>query len=239
MKNFNDIVKQLIKEIINEKGVSLYNFIWNKRNVSEFVISEVLEITVNQVRNILYQFSAYNLVSFTRQKDREKGWYIYYWTINFNEVRSLLVQRMNVNLNSLYNELKTEKDNKFYYCERDGSKLELEEAMAFSFKCPECEDILVNLPNTKRIESIGSEIKEIKQDLENISKDDFVKEITSQQTEEGLPKEKSKRRKRKTTKKPTKKKAKKTKKKVAKKKPKVAKKKVAKKKPKKSKKKKK
>ena len=195
MRNFNDIVKQLIKEVVSDKGVALYNLLWNRKNVSEFKIAEELKLTINQVRNLLYQFSTYNIVYSTRKKDREKGWYIYYWTINFNEVIPLLIQRKRTRLAQLYNELETEKGNKFYICNRDGTKLELEEAMEYNFKCPECESVLVNIPNEKRIESIKQEIDQIKADLNNLSNEEFVQEVISQQVEEEIQKERKKRRK--------------------------------------------
>ena len=217
MRTFNDIVKQLIKEIIGDKGVSLYNLIWSKKNVSEFKIAEELKLTINQVRNLLYQFSTYNLVYSTRKKDRDKGWYIYYWTINFNEVRSLLLQRKKSGLAHLYTELETEKQHKYYVCSRDGTKLELEEAMEHNFKCPECEQVLKHIDSDKRIEAIKQEIDQIKQDLGNLSNNAFIEEIISQQVEEEPPRERKKRKKKKLKKKKAKKskgkiKAKKTKK---------------------------
>ena len=205
MSTFNDLVKYLLKEIIGDKGVSLYNIIWNKKNVSEFKIAEEMKLTINQVRNLLYQFSTYNLVYSTRKKDREKGWYIYYWTINFNEMRPLLIQRKKTRLSQLYNELDTEKEQKFFICNNDGTKLELEDAMEQNFKCPECESVLTNASNEKRISIIKQEIDKIKIDLGNLANDEFFQEIISQQVEEE-PEEERKRRK-------TKKKVKKMKKK--------------------------
>ena len=205
MKIFNDISKQLIKEIISDKGVALYNLIWNKKNVSEFKIAEELKLTINQIRNILYQFSTYNLVCSTRRKDREKGWYIYYWTINLNELRLLLVQRKKANLERLREELDTEKDNKFYICSRDGTKLELEEAMEQNFKCQECESVLVHSNNQKRIESINAEIEETRTDLDNLMNDTFVQDAIAQQVEEKIPEEEVTRHKRRKLKKVSKK----------------------------------
>ena len=59
------------------------------RNISEFKIAEELKIDVHLVRNILYRLNNFNLATYIRKKDREKGWYISYWTLNtqrFKEV---------------------------------------------------------------------------------------------------------------------------------------------------------
>ena len=82
MKLSNNAIEVLVTEIAGKDVLPLIELIRGKTDVSEFKIAEKLGKTVNEVRNMLYRLSDYNLVSFTRKKDKRKGWYIYFWTLN-------------------------------------------------------------------------------------------------------------------------------------------------------------
>jgi transcription initiation factor TFIIE subunit alpha len=72
----------LIEEIAGEGASLIVDILYKKKDVNEFAIAKKMDLTINQLRNILYKLSAQGLVSFIRKKDERKGWYIYYWTLN-------------------------------------------------------------------------------------------------------------------------------------------------------------
>ena len=85
-------VDELIEKLTGEETVKLVRLIIEgKENVSEFILAEKLEIKINTVRNMLYGLQKYNLVTSMRKKDKQKGWYIYYWT--FNEVQAKVLMK--------------------------------------------------------------------------------------------------------------------------------------------------
>ena len=78
MKITQSNIESTIQEIAGKEGIAVYKLLKNKENVNEFSIAEKLDMTINQIRNLIYKFEKYNLIGSTRKKDRKKGWYIYF-----------------------------------------------------------------------------------------------------------------------------------------------------------------
>ena len=81
------LLNEVIKKIAGKNTEAIVPILIAKKNVNEFKIADKLKLTINQARNILYKLHAHDVVSFTRKKDKRKGWYIYFWTLD--EVKAL------------------------------------------------------------------------------------------------------------------------------------------------------
>ncbi len=81
------LLAEVIRKIAGKNTEAILPILFGKKNVNEFFIADKLKLTINQTRNILYKLHALDIVSFTRKKDKRKGWYIYFWTLN--ELKSL------------------------------------------------------------------------------------------------------------------------------------------------------
>src|SRR3989344_3635248 len=103
IKLLNDVVGL----IAGKTAVDIVNLLYGKKNVNEFLIAKKLSLTINQIRNILYKLSDSNLVSFSRKKDKRKGWYTYYWTLNLDKVYELLEKTIEKDLENLKAQLKS------------------------------------------------------------------------------------------------------------------------------------
>ena len=91
--NFLQILENFVNEVAGKDAVKLVSLMKEQENISEFTLAEDLKLSINQVRNLLYKLNEHNLVYSSRKKDREKGWYIYYWTFNFKHARDILIAR--------------------------------------------------------------------------------------------------------------------------------------------------
>ena len=164
-----NIVDKLIDDLILEIGgrevVPLVNLIKNKTDVSEFKIAAKLDITVNQVRNILYRLNNHNLVDFTRQKDKTKGWYIYFWSFNMKLAKELALNLKNNKLALLRKRLEKESNETYYACPSECVRFDSTNSMEYQYKCPECGKILVREDNKKPIDKINKEIMHIEKDF--------------------------------------------------------------------------
>ena len=168
MKLPDDVVKELITELVGSDAVSLVLLIKDKENVSEFKIAEKLNITINEVRNILYRLNEKDLVSYTRKKDNKKGWYIYFWTFNTNKARNLLVDNKKQRISRLLVTMNQEQNTAFFKCPSNCIRLSNEQALESEFKCPECSKLLEQEDRVKRIESIKNEIKRLEEDINEL-----------------------------------------------------------------------
>ncbi|MBS3156754.1 hypothetical protein J4442_01100 [Candidatus Woesearchaeota archaeon] len=208
-----EIVTELVEEIAGRDVVQLVELIKGKVDVSEFKIAEKLNLTVNQVRNMLYRLYSHNLVSFTRKKDKKKGWYIYYWTFDELKAYNLFLRLKKDKLKHLKERLENESEGNYFTCKSEDCgavRMNFEMAMEHNFKCPDCGKVLEREESSKRINAIEREINEINRRLE----------IPFVETVKRAPRKTPTRRIRKTSKKTTtaKPKIKTTKKKTAKKK---------------------
>ncbi|MBI2105507.1 hypothetical protein HYT56_01565 [Candidatus Woesearchaeota archaeon] len=218
MNILDKITDDFISEIIGKDVLNLLQYLRKKSNVSEFKLAEKLNITVNQTRNMLYRLYSYSLVDFTRKKDKKKGWYIYYWDFYPDRALNVALTHKNKRLEILKNLLKKEETGQYFSCPDNDVRFLLEQAIEHGFKCPECDKVLVQENNTRKIQNMMRTIDELEKEINEVNK------ILTEKREEELKKiEASKKRDKRKLKKPIRRIVKKTKtkrKKPAKKKPK-------------------
>lgn len=159
------IIDQVVTEIAGPDVIPLVKILKNRKNVSEFKLAESIKEEINLTRNMLYRLYSANLVSFTRKKDKKKGWYIYYWTFNKKRVSDLLKTIKKTRLEKLEERLMREKSNNFFLCPEKCMRLDFEQAVDFEYRCPECGDLLEQEDNAKKIKEIEKEVKELKKEL--------------------------------------------------------------------------
>ena len=112
---------------------------------------------------MLYAMQTSNLVSYYRKKDRQKGWYISYWTLNDPGFGELSIATRKHKLQQLRERLHKEEVNHglFYICPSLCVRLEFDKAAEISFKCPECGNMLQHQDNGKTIEQLREKISDL------------------------------------------------------------------------------
>ncbi|MCX6712044.1 MAG: hypothetical protein NT139_03345 [Candidatus Woesearchaeota archaeon] len=168
MKLPNKFIEDLVREVVGDEAVRLVDLIKGKKNVSEFKIADKLKITVNQVRNILYGLNSRSLVTFTRKKDKKKGWYIYYWTFDEKKARDLIIELNEKRIQQLNKLLEKETSSIYYICPNDDTRMNAENALEHQFKCPECGQVLIQDNNVVKIDKIRQEIVNLEEELKII-----------------------------------------------------------------------
>ncbi len=154
-----DQIDTLVSQLAGEDTVELVRFVISKgENVSEFLIAEHLEAPINAVRNALYRLQENNLVTFTRKKDKRKGWYIYYWTFNDSQAISTVQKMKDTRIENLRKRLEREDSSTFYTCGSRCLRVKFEHALENSFKCPECAKVLKEVDNSRIIKNIQKEL---------------------------------------------------------------------------------
>lgn len=191
MNIVDKIIDDLILEIAGKEVVSLVNLIKSKSNVSEFKLAGKLKLSVNQVRNMLYRLNSYNLVDFTRKKDKDKGWYIYFWTFNLKLAKELAISMKNNKINILKKRFEKESNELFFACPSGCVRFDSVNVMEYQFKCPECGKILVKEDNKKNIERIQKEINSIENELKELKEfEEKVQKAQERKQEKEREKEK-------------------------------------------------
>ena len=163
MKVTNTKIYDTVKEVIGEDSIKIIEYLKDKKNISDFKIAEKVDRDIHEVRNILYRLYNFNLVSYDRKKDRQKGWYISYWTFNKKRIKEL-ISKINKDKLAKYSvRLKEEEANvgNFYLCPNACVRVGFDKAVDLEYRCPECGNILNHQDNTKTIDFLRTKIKEL------------------------------------------------------------------------------
>lgn len=163
MKITNTKIYGTVKEAIGEDSISIIEYLKDKKNISDFKIAEKVDKDIHEVRNILYRLYNHNLVTYYRKKDRQKGWYISYWTFNKKRVKELMDKMNRDKLAKYTSRLREEEANlgNFYLCPNACVRVGFEKAVDLEYRCPECGNILNHQDNAKTIDFLRSKIKEL------------------------------------------------------------------------------
>jgi len=160
-----ELLSTLAKTLIGPEVVPVVRRLFRRTNVSEFKVAEELKTNANQIRNLLYKLQLHNLVSFIRKKDKKKGWYVYYWTLNLKQAQELIVKLETDKLQGLQRQLEKESTSSFFICPDGCNRLTFETAMEHSFKCPECGKVMIQENNAQRISTIKRDIGSLQQEI--------------------------------------------------------------------------
>jgi transcription initiation factor TFIIE subunit alpha len=164
MRITNNKIYETVREVVGEDSIKVVEFLKDKKNISDFKIAEKVKTDIHQIRNILYRLYNHNLVTYYRKKDRQKGWYISYWTFNKKRVKDLMKSVHYSKIEKFTKRLEEEESNKgnIYMCPNACVRVNFEKATDFEFKCPECGIILNHMDNEKTIGFLKNKIKDLR-----------------------------------------------------------------------------
>ena len=153
------VLEDTVEKTTGKDTIPLVNALKNKKDVSEFSLASSIKRDIYETRNMLYKLYNQNLVSSTRKKDKKKGWYVYYWTLNTNRMKFLAEKSKDLYMENLKQKLDMEKDGDFYACGNTCNRVDFERASDLQFKCSECGTLLYKTDNSKIIKELEKKIK--------------------------------------------------------------------------------
>lgn len=215
-----NFLHEILSTVAGRQAGDIVNLLVGKKNVNEFIIAKKLKLTINQTRNILYKLSDSGLVGSTRKKDKRKGWYTYFWTLNTEKSLELLEKNVTRELENYRAQLKSRAVKRYYVCNTCKTEVSEETALLHNFICSECGEVY-SLQEDKKISvELQSKIKKLEASLLSIQQElGLIREKESKrvakETAKNSKKKKVKKPAKKTKKKKVKKPGKKTKKKRA------------------------
>ncbi|MEM2121102.1 MAG: hypothetical protein QXU20_00375 [Candidatus Woesearchaeota archaeon] len=160
----------LAAEILGEKVIKLIEKMDFEKTISEYKLAEKLNLDINTTRNLLYTLAKHNLVSFTKEKDKLKGWYIYHWTLHEKKFKEFLIKNLEKKCEKLIEILERESSQIYFVCNNNCARISFEQALNFNFKCPECGCLLEEDNNVKdKIKKYEEQIKFLKSTIAKIN----------------------------------------------------------------------
>ncbi len=167
-------IEEMLRIILGEEGLPLVRELTGKENVSEFDLATKTKQDIKIIRKMLYVLYNHNLVGFTRKKDKQKGWYIYYWTLLPENIRFIFYKTKRDLLQHLKGQLEEEEREIFFVCPNSCVRLNFDQATDFEFRCPECGE-LISQDEERKIEKLKKRIKELEQEISELSEKRKIK----------------------------------------------------------------
>ena len=175
-------IEEIIVSILGEEGLSLLKHLHGKENVSEFVLASKTRKDIKVIRRMLYFLYNHNLVGFTRKKDKQKGWYVYYWTLLPESIKFDYYKRKKELLDKLKHRLEEENKELFFTCPNNCVRLNFDQAMDFEFHCPECGELISQDNSEERVTALKKEISKVEEELKKLVKTKTRKKVAKKTT---------------------------------------------------------
>lgn len=163
-----NLLKKIVEHTAGIPAVKIVDLLHEKKDVNEFLIAKKLKLTINQTRNLLYRLSHMGIISSIRKKDKRKGWYIYFWTLNVLKSLEVLQELINGEINVLKTELSRKQSMRFYKCKICGREVTEEAALLTDFTCSECGEVYSLADNTPIINEVNKNIAKLEKDLASV-----------------------------------------------------------------------
>lgn len=159
--------KETLRDIGGEQGLKTFKHLVDKEEeTSEYVVADEIEIEINPIRSIMYELNEDKLVSSTRKKDPDKGWYIYSWLAHPEKLKKLLIEKKEDKIEELKE--KKEDEEERYHCESCDKVFGYENASSNMFFCEDCGGTLETLSSEEYAENVNEKIEKLEKEIEEL-----------------------------------------------------------------------
>jgi len=151
------VLRDILVEGLSEDHVAIIERL-TKPKYDEDVAAE-LKLKATIVRTLLNDLHVNNLVGYERSKNKKTGWYTYLWNRRDDKIKEYIRGYLNKRLEDLNKQLESEREGMSFNC--SCSRMPFDSAMETGFKCPECNEKLVEYDNCEIVDRIVNEITKV------------------------------------------------------------------------------
>ncbi|MQY68689.1 MAG: transcription factor [Hadesarchaea archaeon] len=158
------VLRGIIVGVVGERGYEIARE-FLKKEITDEEAAKRLEIHVNIVRKVLYNLYENRMAAYRRDRDRQSGWYVYYWRIDPGRALEYHKNNKYLLLQKLEDRLGAERSTDFFSCGDGGHKLQFDLAAENDFKCPRCGGRMEPYDNSNFIEALEHKVETLRQTL--------------------------------------------------------------------------
>ena len=155
----------LYRSFFGEEAVQLIQILSEQEETTDDEIILKTGMKLNNLRKLLYKLFEQNLISYRRVRDKDAGWFKYYWRINRTGLIILLNGKKKKILIKLKDRLKYESANMFFICPTCEVRYTFEGAVETNFHCPTCVGKLESVNNQDIICVLKEKIEELERNI--------------------------------------------------------------------------
>jgi transcription initiation factor TFIIE subunit alpha len=169
--NEHDIFIEIAKKTVGEEYVDVLEYLLKKGSeMTDKDLATEMNVKDNEVRKKLYVLQEHGFITYRKVRDKETGWYIYYWKANVESLNEILLQRKREVLNKLKARLESDSSQVYYVCTSDGYKADFDMAMETDFKCPKCGLPLEVYDSERLTSTLKVLVEKLSKEIENETK---------------------------------------------------------------------
>jgi transcription initiation factor TFIIE subunit alpha len=168
-----EAIMEIVRSTFGETSREVFEMLVRiNREVQDEELASMCGMHVNEVRRILYRLSEHGFVTSRRIRDRETGYYIYFWRANTEYLPQILISRKKRALSKLVERLRYEETYVFLCggCRDERERFSFDDALSNDFKCPRCGSPLIQIDNASVIRRLREIIDAIKTSVERDEK---------------------------------------------------------------------
>ncbi len=155
-----EVVEDICGDEVKKVTLVLLN---TDEEITDEEIAEKLDMRLNLVRKSLYKLYDLQLASFRRIRDKNTGWFVYFWTLHPERIDLFVEKKQEEVLEQLQARLEYEESNMFFKCNTiDCPRYTFKEAMDMNFVCPTCGGRLEAFDNEQIKKILRKKIEELK-----------------------------------------------------------------------------
>ena len=158
-------LKEVVILVVGKSAEQIAELLDSEKHINEFTIAKKMDLTINQVRNILYKLADQGLVSSVREKDKKKGWYTYFWKIEVLKSLEFLKSIMEKQISQVMYQKNSREAKQFYICERCNLEFNEEHALLKNFTCNECGGVFSLKDNSKILKELNKRLEKLTKEL--------------------------------------------------------------------------
>lgn len=174
---YEDTLVKVAGMLGGEPYIKVARAILNNEDTTDEEIASATGLKINIVRRILYDLFGRSLITGIRVREPKRGWYVYRWRVQRDQVDAFVNSLKRKTLNRLKVRLEFEQSHQFYRCsDKSHRRLTFEEAVENLFKCPLCGNPVELVSNEELIKALKWKIKELEKDIKRSDRVESVKE---------------------------------------------------------------
>ena len=166
MSAFNEELSKAAKLFGGEDATKVVNALLKLEEAADDEIAKESEVSLNIVRKVLYKLYEHSLITCTKERNDQTGWYTFRWRIQASQLDAFIRIRKSRILEKLINRLEFEKDHSFYICKKCPEiRVIFEEAIESAFRCSKCGSQFISADNDDIINKLSRTVDRLQKEL--------------------------------------------------------------------------
>jgi transcription initiation factor TFIIE subunit alpha len=160
-----------LEKLVGPLGLEMINQL-SKNGLTDQQIAQETGTELNVVRRTLFTLYEHHLASYVLERDKETGWMLYRWNVDFADIERRLADDAHKLISTLERWLDGELNTVYYTCDNHCSRYTFDMATGntcgYEFVCPVCKQSLYHDDTSKMTDIMQGKINELKTDVQAI-----------------------------------------------------------------------